>query len=63
MDEVQDAEDLAKAIAGMTYANLVQVATELWEMTQEGDGPQLWNLKEKHQWAEMLSAWAESKAD
>ena len=62
-DRPLDADGLAKAIAKMTYAELVKVGEDLFRMTQTDDGKELWDLTQKHQWADMLSNWAETRED
>ena len=61
MREPFGADDLAKAIRSMTFADLMKVACDLHGMSQTDGGQEIWDLREKHTWAEMLDAWAESK--
>lgn len=56
-------QELARGIREMRYDDLSELGRELHEMTQSDDGKSLWDLSQRHQWAEVLFAWAEAQAD
>lgn len=53
--------ELAKCLAGMSYADLIEVANELVEMNQDPEAAR--DVATRHGMADTLADWAESQIE